>query len=104
MGEWIRDNLPEARGKLIADRKPFITFLAQGRYFRYNNPKNTESLVALLHSWNVDYLIVEQFMVDRYNPNIKELLEPKDRDGLKLVYVEHDPQLGKAVLYQVVKQ
>lgn len=103
MGEWIRDNLPEARGKLIADRKPFITFLAQGRYFRYNNPKNTESLIALLRSRNVDYLIVEQFMVDRYNPNIKELLEAKDRDGLKLVHVEHDPQLGKAVLYQVVK-
>ncbi len=103
MGQWIRDNLPETRGKLIADRKPFITFLAQGRYFRYNNPKNVVWLVNLLQKRNVDYLIVEQFMVDTYNRNVKELLDPKDRPGLKLIHVEDDPHLGKAVLYQVLK-
>ncbi len=103
MGEWMRDHLPESRGKLIADRKPFITFLAQGRYYRYNNPKSAEWLIELLQKRNVDYLIVEQFMVDTYNRNIKELLEPKDRPGLKLIHVEDDPQLGKAVLYQVLK-
>jgi hypothetical protein len=103
MGEWIRDNFPEARGKLIADRKPFITFLAQGRYYRINKPKDREWLVSLLQKRNVDYLIVEQFMVDRYNHGIRELLEPKDWPNLKLIHVEDDPQIGKAVLYQVVK-
>ncbi len=103
MGEWIRDHLPESKGKLFADRKPFITFLAQGRYFRINKPKDPVWLVSELRKRNVDYLIVEQFMVDRYNPGIRELLVPKDRDGLKLIHVEDDPDLGKAILYQVEK-
>jgi 4-amino-4-deoxy-L-arabinose transferase-like glycosyltransferase len=103
MGEWIRDHLPESKGKLFADRKPFITFLAQGRYYRINKPKDKEWLVSDLQNRNVDYLIVEQFMVDRYNHGIRELLEPKDWDGLKLIHVEDDPQLGKAILYQVEK-
>lgn len=103
LGEWMRDHLPEARGKLIADRKPFIVFLAQGRYFRYNNPTDSQWLIEHLKTHQVDYLIVEEFMVRRYNPNIRDLLDAKDREGLQVVHVEDHPKNGRAVLYRVLR-
>lgn len=102
MGEWMNRNLPDARGRLIADRKPFITFLAHGRYFRYNKPKDTATFVKHLQQHGVDYLIVEEFMVKTYNRNVGELLQPMDRPGLNFIHEEYDPVYGSAILYRVL--
>ncbi len=101
MGEWVRDNMPDIGGKLIADRKPYITYLARGRYFRYNKVTDYKSFVALLKNNKVDYLIVDDFYTQTKNPGVIELLDGKDRNELKFMHVVEDSSWGKAILYRI---
>lgn len=98
---WMAESLPGLEGKLIADRKPYVTFAVKGRYFRYNNPPGTDSLVATLQRRGVSYLVVDDFYTRTKNPAVVELLDARDRPGLRVVHEEIDPQWGRAILYQV---
>lgn len=98
---WMAESLPGLEGKLIADRKPYVTFAVKGRYFRYNNPPGTDSLVATLQRRGVSYLVVDDFYTRTKNPAVVELLDARDRPGLRFVHEEIDPQWGRAILYQV---
>lgn len=101
MGEWMRDHLPESKGKLIADRKPYITFLAQGRYYRYNKPESYNALIDLLKQNKVDYLIVDDFYTRTKNPGVSELLDGKNRPELEFVHSVTDEKWGRAILYKI---
>ncbi|KAB2878368.1 phospholipid carrier-dependent glycosyltransferase [bacterium] len=101
LGEWMRDHYPEAKGKLIADRKPYVAFSAKARYFRYNNPLNYETLLTSLKKHEVDYLVVDDFYTRTKNPGVAELLDGRDRKELKFIYAVDDSSWGKAVLYKL---
>lgn len=101
MGEWIRDNIRDMESMLIADRKPYITYFARGRYYRYNNVPDYESLISLLKEKKVNYLIVDDFYTQTKNPGVAELLNGKDRPDLRFVHAVQDSSWGKAILYKV---
>lgn len=100
LGRWMRENL-DVRGKLIADRKPYVTFDVKGRYFRYHAAPDVASLVAVLRSRRVDYLVVDDFYTRTKNPGVVVLLEKREHDGLEFVHEENDPSWGRALLYRV---
>ncbi len=101
MGEWIRDHVPDIEGKLIADRKPYISFLAKARYFRYNNVSDYPTLIATLKQYHADYLIVDDFFTFQKNSAVLELLDGKNRPELNCVHVLEDEDYGRTVLYKV---
>ena len=101
MGEWMRDHLPEARGKLIADRKPYIAFLAQARYYRYNQTPDIGTLKTILKENKIDYLIVDDFYTKTKNPGVAELLDGRDRPNFQFIHAVEDSIWGKAILYLV---
>lgn len=100
LGKWMRENL-DVGGKLIADRKPYITFDVKGRYFRYTNAREIPALVAELQRRGVDYLVVDDFYTRTKNPGIVALLDEREHEGLEFVHEEDDPKWGRALLYRV---
>jgi 4-amino-4-deoxy-L-arabinose transferase-like glycosyltransferase len=100
LGRWMRENL-DVRGKLIADRKPYVTFDVKGRYFRYHAVSDVTSLVAELRRRKVNYLVVDDFYTRTKNPGVVALLDERKHDGLEFVHEENDPQWGRALLYRV---
>lgn len=103
LGTWIRDSIPDIEGKLIADRKPYITYFVRGRYFRYNKMHDYQTLVSALKENKVDYLVVDDFYTRTKNPGISELLDRRDRSELKFIHAEEDSSWGQAILYKVEK-
>lgn len=101
MGDWVRDNVPDISGKLLADRKPYISFFARARYFRYNNAPDYPSLIKQLKNNRVDYLVVDDFYTRTKNPGVIELLDGKDWPDLKFVHAVEDSSWGKAILYKI---
>ncbi len=102
MGEWIQSNLTGIEGSLLADRKPYISFAAKTRYFRYNNIKDYETLIHMLKSNKVDYLVVDDYYTRQKNPGIKELLEGTKKTELELIHKETDGRYGNIFLYKVL--
>ena len=104
MGQWIRRNLPEMEGKLLADRKPYIAFDARALYYRYTSVRDYETLIDRLKKDNVEYLIVDDFYTRTKNPGVVGLLDAKDTPDLKFIHKEEDPTWGLAILYKVIKE
>jgi len=100
LGKWMRENL-DITGKLIADRKPYVTFDVKGRYYRYNHASDTGSLVQELQQRDVDYLVVDDFYTRTKNPGVINLLDEHNHAGLEFVHEEIDERWGKAILYRV---
>lgn len=102
LGEWMRDHMPDIKGKLIADRKPYIAFLVQGRYYRYDNMQDIHMLIQQLKDHKVEYLVVDDFYTRTKNPGVIGLLDGRDHSDLRFIHAVEDNKWGKALLYKIV--
>jgi hypothetical protein len=98
----MKVHVPDIKGKLIADRKPYVTFLVQGRYYRYNKVPSIDSLMHLLKKNKVDYLVVDDFYTRTKNPGIADLLDGMDHPPhLQFIHDVEDSVWGRAILYKI---